>query len=503
MHSMLVRKILLTSTAAPIMAFTLAMPAFAQAGAPASGTTSQIPAVGPSTGAVTPPRTDAGRSSGGLEDIIVTARRTSEALQTTPVAVTALSNEALLTKQVAEVTDLARATPALSVGTGGTGPASIVYLAIRGQAQNSPNSFSDASVGIYIDGVYVGRPIVGNLGFLDMASAEVLRGPQGTLFGRNTTGGALNLTTQAPTQDLEGYVKAGAGNYDQRSVEGVLNIPLSDTVSTRFAGRYDEREGYYPNQFTGTRQGSVNGSYYGRGTLKWEPTELPIELTISGDYYRVRDNGNATAVSAINPSGPLASFYGISRGVQLGVIPGATPIPLGPGFSVPASTFAGFLGGDPTRPITDYINPEFPGSTATGNWRQAYGFPRTGYRDIDDIRNYTTAYSGTANLVINLDEITIKSITGYRKSTAGSSLDLTGTPTNAGAFISNYNQHQFSEEIQVSGDIGKLEYVAGMNYFREAGDEFSKSAIFYNLPIATYNKAFGDFISKSRFRNSC
>src|SRR5437762_1368593 len=82
--------------------------------------------------------------------------------------------------------------------SGGAGPATIVYLAIRGQAQNSPNSFSDAAVGIYIDGVYVGRPIVGNLGFLDPASAEVLRGPQGTLFGRNTTGGALNLTTAQP-----------------------------------------------------------------------------------------------------------------------------------------------------------------------------------------------------------------------------------------------------------------------------------------------------------------
>src|SRR3546814_14003648 len=77
----------------------------------------------------------------GLEDIVVTARRTSEALQTTPVAVTALNNEALLTKQIAQVTDLARSTPALSIGTGGTGPATIVYLAIRGQAQNSPNSF--------------------------------------------------------------------------------------------------------------------------------------------------------------------------------------------------------------------------------------------------------------------------------------------------------------------------------------------------------------------------
>ena len=112
----------------------------------------------------------------GIGDIIVTARKVEESLQSVPVAVTALDAGDLAAKQVFEVTDLARTAPSLTISTGGTGPASIVYLAIRGQAQNSPNSLSDTSVGIYIDGVYVARPIVGNLGFLDLASAEVLRG---------------------------------------------------------------------------------------------------------------------------------------------------------------------------------------------------------------------------------------------------------------------------------------------------------------------------------------
>jgi iron complex outermembrane receptor protein len=490
---------ILASATVSALALTIAGPALAQSGAPASGTTMDPPATGVSTGAATPTPADDGArpaNSGGLVDIVVTARRTSEALQTTPVAVTALNNEALVTKQVAEVTDLARATPALSVGTGGTGPASIVYLAVRGQAQNSPNSFSDASVGIYIDGVYVGRPMVGNLGFLDMASAEVLRGPQGTLFGRNTTGGALNLTTAQPTDKLEGYVKGGIGSYDLRVVEGVLNIPLSETVATRFAGRYDQREGYFPNEYYGKRQGSVNSSYYARGTLKWTPTELPITLTISGDYANYKDNGNPTAVAAINPTGPLAGFYGISQGVQAGVIPGAAPIPLGPGFSVPASTFANFSWGG-SRPLSDFINPEFPGSTANRNWRHSYGNPRTGYSFIDELRNFNKAFSGTANLVVDLDSVTIKSITGYRKSNSGSSLDLTGTPSGGGAFFSQYHQHQFSEEVQISGDLGDLDWVTGVNFFREAGDESSRSAIFYNTPIAAYTRAFGDFISKS------
>src|SRR3546814_16281885 len=87
--------------------------------------------------------------------------------------------------------------------------------------------------------------------------------------------------------------------------------------------------------YDGSRQGSVNASYYARGTLKWTPTELPITLTISGDYANYKDNGNPTATSAINPNGPLASFSGISQGVQSGAIPPNTPIQPGPGFSLP------------------------------------------------------------------------------------------------------------------------------------------------------------------------
>ena len=167
---------------------------------------------------------------GGIAEIIVTARKSSENIQSVPVAVTALSADDLASKQVFEVTDLARTAPSLTISTGGTGPASIVYLAIRGQAQNSPNSLSDSSVGIYMDGVYVARPIVGNLGFLDMASAEVLRGPQGTLFGRNTTGGALNLTSNRPGDEYEAMLKVGFGNYNYQSIEGMVNAPVSEAV---------------------------------------------------------------------------------------------------------------------------------------------------------------------------------------------------------------------------------------------------------------------------------
>ncbi|MBA2933660.1 TonB-dependent receptor [Sphingomonas sp. CGMCC 1.13654] len=473
-----VRKIRLLSSVAPFLAVGFISPALAQTGGPASGTTMEPPtAVAPAD--TTTAQQPAGKGAGGLQDIIVTARRTNEKLQTTPVAVTALNNQMLLTKQIAAVTDLARSTPALSIGTGGTGPASIVYLAIRGEAQNSPNSFSDNAVGIYIDGVYVGRPLVGNLGFLDMASAEILRGPQGTLFGRNTTAGALNLTTAQPTDKFEGYVKAGVGNFDQRVAEAVVNVPMTSDLSARFAGRYDKHGGYFPNPYLGHAQGDVAGEYYGRGTIKWAPNSLPVTLTVSGDYTHYRDHGNANSVAAINPTGPLATFSGLSAAG----VPGFT------GVNQPGAA-----------PITQFIGTQFPHTDpiASNSWRDTYGHPTTGDPEIDNLANFNSAGSATANLVVDLGSVTVKSITGYRLSDTGDSLDLTGTPTSGGAFASEYKQHQFSEELQVSGKIGRLDYIGGLYYFREAGNERSDSYIFYNTPFGTRNRNFADFVSSSK-----
>src|SRR5271154_4926191 len=193
-------------------------------------------------------------ATGGLEEIVVTARRASETLQTTPVAVTALSEQMLIQRQVVDVADLQHVAPDVTIGGAGTGPTSLVYLAIRGEAQNSPNSASDNAVGIYVDGVYIGRPIIGNLGLIDENQVEVLRGPQGTLFGRNTTGGALTLTTNKPTQEFDGYVRVGYGNYSDKLGELILNTPLTNELAARIAFRYNDHDAFYPNPDTGYGQ---------------------------------------------------------------------------------------------------------------------------------------------------------------------------------------------------------------------------------------------------------
>ncbi len=421
----------------------------------------------------TPAAEETTEDQGGIAEIVVTARKTSENIQSVPVAVTALDAEDLASKQVLEVTDLARTAPSLTVSTGGTGPASIIYLAIRGQAQNSPNSLSDSSVGIYMDGVYVARPIVGNLGFLDMASAEVLRGPQGTLFGRNTTGGALNLTSNRPTNEYEGMLKVGFGNYNYKTIEGMVNAPLSDAVGLRVAARYGTRDGYFRNTQIGYPQGSIDKDFVLRGTLVIAPVESNLKLTVIGDFVRYADDGNATAVAAINPGILTLSSYGA------------------------------FINSEFARFVTPAQLPAF--TAANSKWTDTFSRPRTGDAQIDTLQNNNEVDAIAGTIEWDLGGVNIKSITAYRKSFTDDSLDLHGFPTSVNpftpflpnatsAFISTYNNEQFSEELQLSGSLGALDWQTGVYYFKESGDEQSRAFILGGVQSA---RTLSDYSSRS------
>ncbi len=410
---------------------------------------------------------------GGIAEIIVTARKSSENIQSVPVAVTALSADDLASKQVFEVTDLARTAPSLTISTGGTGPASIVYLAIRGQAQNSPNSLSDSSVGIYMDGVYVARPIVGNLGFLDMASAEVLRGPQGTLFGRNTTGGALNLTSNRPSNEYEGMLKVGFGNYNYQSIEGMVNAPVSDEAGIRIAGRYGKRDGYFRNNKIGYPQGSIDKDLVLRGTLVYAPAESNLKFTLIGDLVRYADDGNATAVAAINP----------------GVL------------SLPA--YGAFINSEFSQFVTAAQKPAF--TAANSKWTDTFSRPQTGDAEIDKLQNNNDVDAIAGTIEWDLGGVNIKSITAYRKSFTNDSLDLHGFPSSVNpytpflpnatsAFISSYNNKQFSQELQLSGSSGALDWQTGVYYFKESGDEQSRAFVLGGVASA---RTLSDYSSRS------
>ena len=391
-------------------------------------------------------------NAGGIADIVVTARRTSEHLQTTPVAVTALDAKALDKKQISNVFQIAQATPSLSVQNGGTGNAALIYLAIRGNAQNSPNSASDAAVGIYVDGVYYGRPMVGNMGLLDLSSAEVLRGTQGTLFGRNTTGGALNLTTVQPDGKLGGYVRATYGNYNMVSLEGAATLPImGDELSLRVAGRYTSHDSYGFAPYESVGPAKLKYEISGRATLKYAPHAMPLVVTISGDVLSTKDSYNNIALIGINPTGGAAGLYASQNLSQYLSNPNAF-----------YTTYSKIV--SPTDTNTASINDPWNGNKSAGVY-------------------------GTA--VYDLGSVKIKSITAYRHSNTHDRSDISGTPTGIIDYRSDYVQSQLSEELQVSGKTDHFEWIVGGMYYHEYGTETTPSFPFYGTDLAGLAAFFG------------
>ena len=185
-----------------------------------------------------------------LEEVIVTARKRQESLQETPVAVTALDADALRDAGINNLADLNQIAPNMDVAlANGTAPLANVY--IRGVGQRNTGANIDSGVGIYIDDVYVGRPDGGLLDLNDVQSVQVLRGPQGTLFGKNTTGGALVFTTNKPVDEFEGKLGLRVGNYDRIDGDAVVNIPLTDNLWTRVSAAARTRDGYIDNLYDG------------------------------------------------------------------------------------------------------------------------------------------------------------------------------------------------------------------------------------------------------------
>lgn len=384
--------------------------------------------------------TETGADGQELKDIVVTARRSSENQQRTPVAVTALSSVQIEEKQIVRLGDLTRTTPGFASLGGGTAGPLVANFSIRGQSQANPGSGNDSPVGIYVDGVYQARPILGNSGVLDLSSAEVLRGPQGTLFGRNTTGGAINITTQAPTDKYEGYLKLGYGNYKHYSAEGVANIPLSDTVSTRFAGRYEKRDGYVENLTTGRRENDIKGNYQARASLLWRPNELPIKLLISGDYTDYRDNGLAS-VQISDDFGLGTAFFGRSLVNTMDDFYKSYSRSVGAG---------------------SYVNTVLNVPVGTGS---------SGNAAIDVPGNKVVSKGVNANLDIDFGGVHVKSITAFRTGRSTSNVDIDGSPARGVSFSSDYDNKQFSQEVQASGKLGDLDWIVGAIYFQESGIE--------------------------------
>lgn len=225
-----------------------------------------------------------------LEEIVVTAQRRAENLQRAAVAVSVIGADSLAKANVTQAGQLTSLVPALQVAA--SGATNLFYL--RGVGTFAVNAFSDPAIAFNYDGVYVGRPSATTGVFYDVERVEVLKGPQGTLYGRNATGGAINILPAKPvTGETSGSFSATLGNYDTAILQGAANLGISDAAALRVAGIYSKHDGYLSD---GTMDEDGKG---GRVQLLVKPSS-DLSIRISADYFENGGKGGGAALAAIN-----------------------------------------------------------------------------------------------------------------------------------------------------------------------------------------------------------
>ena len=405
---------------------------------------------------------DAADEETGVEEgaqqntIVVSARRREESLQDIPVAVSAFSAETLATRQISQTQDLERITPSLQFKPAGqlSGNSSASVVFIRGIGQLDPTAAVDPGVGVYIDEVYVGRSVGGTIEFGDIASVEVLRGPQGTLFGRNTIGGAILVRTREPELgefSARGRVRVGTDDL----VEGfaALNLPLGGNAAARVSGGFRQRDGYVIRAFDGLDLGNED-VYTLNGAFLWEATP-DFEIQLRADYTNRDENGAPFTFAGINENAAVPAIVSVAAGC-----PGAT-MPF-PGTPAPGAPFVPNI--DDARCANDF--------QALGN------FANGGTADVLSTSE-VWGVSGTAELRLS-DAFTLKSITAYRSTESRGIRDADNTPfliitTDVGS-----EAEQFSQELQLQYSGTSVDAILGGYYFDE--DTVERASVPLSFP---------------------
>ena len=297
-------------------------------------------------------QTDADLDLQGLQEIIVTAQRRAENLQRVAVPVTAVSGDALANAGVTETANLGKLVPSLVVQpTGGT-----TSFFLRGVGTASQNSFSENAIAFNYNGVYIGRPTAPAGVFYDLERVEVVKGPQGTLYGRNATGGAINVLPRKPTLghfSAEGLFEYG--NYDAKKGFVAVNLPIGETVALRVAGQIVDRDGFLSDGYDDERGEAARASLLFRPSPDWS-------MTLVGDYYRQHGRGNGAVLlsSAAFTAPPLKDRIGLADPRANAIIAGYAATQFAPPF---CGSFGGFVrsGCVSTASTTGYLNNRFYG----------------------------------------------------------------------------------------------------------------------------------------------
>ena len=240
-----------------------------------------------------------------LEEVIVTARKREELLQETPVSITAFSQEELIVRGIANTRDLEQSVPGLSFSEQGNKAPAIF---IRGVGQKEANAALDPGVGVYINSIYIPRTDSQLLDVMDTESVQVLRGPQGTLFGKNNTGGALLVSTVRPhTEGYEGQASTRLGNHGRADFKGAVNIPLvEDTLAARIGLNRTGRDGYMKSRFNRQNYGDED-RYGATARALWTPTDA-FSTDLFYYYSKIKENGGGLTCVLQNPGATFNTF---------------------------------------------------------------------------------------------------------------------------------------------------------------------------------------------------
>ena len=394
---------------------------------------------------------------GGVQDIVVTAQRREESLQDVPLSIVALGRDTLKNNDVTEASRLEQLVPGLRLGRSGADP----RPAIRGITTESIQGNADPRVGFYIDEIYQSRTSQTSVPFVDLERVEVQKGPQGTLYGRNSYGGNIAISTAKPSDRLEGGVSLALGSYRRAMVDGYVNVPLSDGIAVRLAGYAEKRDGFIKSA---TRPGFADqddkNQFYVRGALRIAPPGSGLEIILRASHWSDNSKGNGTF---------NAKAIGQFVDPKLVTAPGGTLTVGGATFTFPngfnGRTFQGQF--FPFATFRDGI------VDATLNGVPVdLGYPVLGpYTVLNDAPSKQRIKSTQISAIINYDigdSIRLRSITGYNDFDAVRSTDNDGTPANYGIGYFLTKNKAFSQELQIqSTGTGPLSYTVGGYYLND------------------------------------
>ena len=384
-------------------------------------------------------------AAAAIEEIVVTAQRREENLQKTSVPIDVLSGNELRNANVLNMTDLTAAVPGLQIGEG-AGP---VQIYIRGVGDFGSTPINNPAVATNIDGVYVARTqaLAGN--FFDVARVEVLDGPQGTLYGRNASGGAINIITNRPSFDaVSGYGDVEVGNLYLHEFQGALNLPVSSDLAVRLAGQAVDRNGYVSP--TG---GDDDKHQATRLQALWRTDN--VTLLVGGDYAHVGGIGPDFVVFSNNNAGtgspytselsaPARNYFYAAAATQRLCIPGG----FFPGYSVAGNC----------PPVAPYPSPPFPPG-AVGPYDSLVAFPSAVPQQDNKF------YDAHAELTVDFGAAQLTVLPAHRVA----ELDNTTFP---GSFLytSQGTSTANSVETRLGGTSSSLKWVGGLYYFKEIYD---------------------------------